>query len=65
MRVLLPKHALDLSPIGQLFPKIRHWVRDAAAGSIDAIDIALKRIPANVAPQECENDFASVGYGQT
>lgn len=63
--LFLPKYSPDLNPIEQLFSKIKHWLREAAARSIDAIEIALKKILENVSPAECANYFANAGYDQT
>ena len=64
-RVLfLPKYSPDLNPIEQLFAKIKHWLREAAARSLSEITNALKHILENVKPSECANFFANSGYDQ-
>jgi len=63
--LFLPKYSPDLNPIEQLFAKLKHWLREAAARSLDKITAALKDILQTVAPQECANFFANSGYDRT
>ena len=63
--VFLPKYSPDLNPIEQLFSKLKHWLRKAAARSFDAVCCAIGTILQTVTRQECENYFHNAGYGQT
>ena len=63
--VFLPKYSPDLNPIEQLFSKLKHWLRKAAARSFDAVCSAIGTILQAVTPKECENYFQNAGYGQT
>jgi putative transposase len=58
----LPKYSPDLNPIEQLFAKLKHLLRKAAARSADAVCEAIGRILAIITPQECRNYFANAGY---
>jgi transposase len=58
----LPKYSPDLNPIEQLFAKLKHFLRRAAARTNDAVCHAIGRILAMVTPQECRNYFAEAGY---
>ena len=63
--LFLPKYSPDLNPIEQLFSKLKHWLREAAARTTDAVCAALKPILDGVTPSECSNYFIHAGYGQT
>jgi putative transposase len=63
--LFLPKYSPDLNPIELFFSKTKHWLRQAAARSLDQIDEALQAILEKVTPQECQNFFAHAGYGRT
>ncbi len=63
--LFLPKYSPDLNPIEQLFSKLKHWLRKAAARTTDAVFNALGPILETVSPDECSNYFAHAGYGQT
>jgi putative transposase len=58
----LPKYSPDLNPIEQLFAKLKHWLRKAAARTRDAVCQAVAEILDNVRPSECANYFAHAGY---
>ena len=60
----LPKYSPDLNPIEQLFSKLKHWLRDAARRSIEAVSAAIGTILNSVTPSECANYFANSGYAQ-
>ena len=62
---LLPKYSPDLNPIEMLFSKLKHWLRDAAGRTIDAICTALKQILNAIAPTECQNYFIQARYDRT
>ena len=40
---MLPKYSPDLNPIEMLFSKLKHWLREAAGRSAEAVYNALKR----------------------
>ena len=58
----LPKYSPDLNPIEQLFAKLKHFLRKAAARTTDAVCDALGQILEMITPQECRNYFAEAGY---
>jgi hypothetical protein len=58
----LPKYSPDLNPIEQLFAKLEHFLRKAAARTPDAVCNAIGRVLDFVTPQECRNDLANAGY---
>ena len=58
----LPKYSPDLNPIEQLFAKLKHWLRNAAGRSVDAVSNAIGHILGTVTTNECANYFANAGY---
>lgn len=58
----LPKYSPDLNPIEQLFAKLKHLLRKAAARTPDAVCHAIAPILERVTPQECRSYFAKAGY---
>jgi len=58
----LPKYSPDLNPIEQLFAKLKHWLRNAAGRSVDAVSNAIGHILGTVTTDECANYFANPGY---
>lgn len=58
----LPKYSPDLNPIEQLFAKLKHWLRKAAARTRDAVCDAIGRILETVTANECFNYFTEAGY---
>lgn len=58
----LPKYSPDLNPIEQLFAKLKHELRKAAARSVDAVCDAIAQSLRTVTAQECRNYFAQAGY---
>jgi putative transposase len=63
--LFLPKYSPDLNPIEQFFAKIKHWLRQASARSLDHLTQALKDILENVSCHECTNFFKNSGYDRT
>jgi transposase len=61
----LPKYSPDLNPIEQVFAKIKHLLRKAAARSAEAIYLALGETLKAFSSQECANYFANSGYNRT
>jgi putative transposase len=58
----LPKYSPDLNPIEQLFAKLKHFLRKAAARTADAVCDAIRQTLERVSPHECRNYFAGAGY---
>ena len=64
----LPKYSPDpwraaLSTlIEQLFAKLKHLLRKAAARTVDTVSSAIGRILDMITPQECQNYFVEAGY---
>jgi transposase len=58
----LPKYSPDLNPIEQVFAKLKHLLRKAAARTVEAICAAVGEILGNFAPDECANYFKNSGY---
>jgi transposase len=63
--IFLPKYSPDLNPIEKFFAKLKHFLREASARSIDAICDAIAQILETVSPKECRNYFSEAGYDQT
>jgi len=61
----LPKYSPDLNPIEQLFAKLKHFLRKAAARTFEAICLALGEILKAFTPDECANYFENSGYRRT
>ncbi len=61
----LPKYSPDLNPIEQVFAKLKHWLRKAAARTPDAVCDAIGRILDTVMPSEFRNYFTNAGYEPT
>jgi transposase len=61
----LPKYSPDLNPIEQVFAKLKHLLRKAAARSFDAVTAAIARLLDSFTPEECANYFANSGYQPT
>ena len=58
----LPKYSPDLNPIEQVFAKLKHLLRKAAARTVEAICAAVGEILGTFTPQECANYFKNSGY---
>jgi transposase len=61
----LPKYSPDLNPIEQFLAKLKHWLRNAAQRTTEAVYHALAPILDTVSSAECANYFANAGYDQT
>ncbi len=61
----LPKYSPDLNPIEQVFAKIKHFLRKAAARSVETICTAIGEILGAFTPDECASYFQNSGYAQT
>jgi transposase len=63
--ILLPKYSPDLNPIEQVFAKLKHLLRKAAARTIETLVAAVGQLLDTYTPQECANYFANAGYRRT
>ena len=57
----LPKYSPDLNPIEQVFAKLKHFLRKAAARSADAVCLAIGTVLQLFTPEECANYLANSG----
>jgi transposase len=62
---LLPKYSPDLNPIEQVFAKLKHLLRNAAARTREAVCTAIGQLLDTYTPEECRNYFRNSGYGST
>jgi len=60
--IFLPKYSPDLNPIEQVFAKLKHLLRRAAARTADAVAAAVAQILTAYTPQECANYLKNAGY---
>jgi transposase len=51
----LPKYSPDLNPIEQVFAKLKHLLRKAAARTIESVIAAIGQLLGTYTPQECAN----------
>ena len=58
----LPKYSPDLNPIEQVFAKLKHLLRKAAARTVEAVCAAIGEALQAFTPEECANYFANSGY---
>ncbi len=61
----LPKYSPDLNPIEQVFSKLKHLLRKAAARTTDTVCAAIGQLLDTYTPQECKNYFNNAGYELT
>lgn len=61
----LPKYSPDLNPIEQVFAKLKHLLRKAAARNLETICAAIGEILGAFTPEECANYFRNSGYAPT
>ena len=62
---LLPKYSPDLNPIEQVFAKLKHLLRKAAARTSDAVCATVGKLLGTYTPQECTNYLKHSGYNRT
>jgi transposase len=55
----------DLNPIEQVFAKLKHLLRKAAARTVEAVWAAIVRLLPAFVPKECANHFENAGYAST
>ena len=60
----LPKFSPDLNPIEQVFAKLKHLLRKAAARTVEAVCTAVGTLLGTFTPQECANYFQNAGYAR-
>jgi transposase len=58
----LPKYSPDLNPIEQVFAKLKHLLRKAAARTVENVCIAIGELLDSFTPVECANYFKNSGY---
>jgi putative transposase len=63
--IFLPKYSPDLNPIEQVFAKLKHLLRKAAARTPDAVCDAIAQLLDAFSPEECANYFVNSGYGRS
>ena len=54
--------APDLNPIEQVFAKLKHLLRKAAARTVETVCTAIGRILGSFTAEECANYFRNSGY---
>ena len=59
---LLPKYSPDLNPIEQVFAKLKHLLRKAAARTVETVCAAIGKLLAAFTQNECANYFKNSGY---
>jgi len=59
---LLPKYSPDRNPIEQVFAKLKHLLRKAAARTVETVCIAIGQLLDAFTPLECSNYFKNAGY---
>jgi len=60
--IFLPKYSSDLNPIEQVFAKLKHLLRKAAARTVEAVCAAIGQLLGSFTPNECANYFKNAGY---
>ena len=53
----------SLNPIEQVFAKLKHLWRKAAARTIESVTEAIGQLLGTYTSKECTNYFANAGYG--
>lgn len=62
--LFLLKCSPDMNPVEQVFAKLKHFLRAAAARAIVALTAAAGEILGAFTPEECANCFANSGYAK-
>jgi transposase len=63
--LFLPKYSPDLTPIEQLFAKLKQMLRKASARTINTLYSAIGQLLYAFLPKECTNYFKNAGYALT
>jgi transposase len=61
----LPKYSPDLNPIEQVFAKLKHLLRKAAARTVETVCAAIGELLGTFTARECANYFRNSGYAPT
>src|SRR5262249_18728312 len=61
----LPRYSPDLNPIEQVFAKLKHLLRKAAARTVEAVCAAIGQLSGTFTRDECANYFRNSGYELT
>lgn len=61
--ILLPPYSPDFNPIENAYAKFKSLLREAAARTIETLEVAIADALHAFTPQECTNYFAAAGYG--
>ena len=61
----LPKYSPDLNPIEQVFAKLKHFLRKAAARTVEAVCFAIGEVLRLFTPKECASYLVNSGYRRT
>jgi transposase len=62
--IFLPKYSPDLNPIEQVFAKLKHLLRKAAARTIETLTAAVGELLGAFTTEECANYFVNSGYAR-
>ncbi len=62
---LLPKYLPDLNPIEQVFAKLKHMLRKAAARSREAVCATIGQLLETYTSDECSRYLTNSGDGPT
>jgi transposase len=60
--LFLPPYSPDLNPIEQVFAKLKHFLREAAGRTVEAVMQGIAAILDRFTPQECANYLTNAGY---
>jgi transposase len=60
--IFLPPCSPDLNPIEQVFAKLKHMMRKAQPGTVEATWQKVGKLLDLFAPEECTNDLRNSGY---
>jgi len=60
--IFLPKYSPDLNPIEQVFAKLKHLLRKAAARTVETVCAAIGQLLGTFTADECANYFKNAGY---
>jgi transposase len=60
--LFLPKYSPDLNPIEQVFAKLKHLLRKAAARTVETVCTAVGELLRAFTKDECANYFKNSGY---
>jgi transposase len=63
--LFLPKYSPDLNPIEQVFAKLKHFLRKAAARTVEAVCSAIAEVLHLFTSEECASYLANSGYART